>query len=84
MDKKEELLHVLNVRKHQYLKKILLKGVFFLFEGCYHPLKLFFLPVKDEEGIKSKKLDYGDLLLIEDLIDVGILEEFINSLVLQR
>jgi len=80
MDKKEELLHVLNIRKNQYLKKILLKGAFFLFEGCYHPLKLFFLPIKDEEGVKSKKLDYGDLLLIEDLIDVEILEEFINSL----
>jgi hypothetical protein len=80
MDKKEELLHVLNVRENQYLKKILLKGIFFLFEGCYHPLKLFFLPVKDEEGVKSKKLDYGDLLLIEDLTDVEILEEFINSL----
>jgi len=80
MDKKEELLRVLNAKKHQYLKKILLKGIFILFEGCYCPLKLFFLPVKDVESIKSKKLDYGDLLLIEDFIDVEILEEFINSL----
>jgi hypothetical protein len=80
MDKKEEFLRVLNVRKPQYLNKILLKGVFFLFEGCYHPLKLFFLPVRDEEGVKSRKLDYGDLFLREDLIDVEILEDFIDSL----
>lgn len=79
MDKKEELLHTLNDRKDQY-KKILLKGVFFLFKDCYYPIKLFFLPNKDEQSNKSKELNYGDLLLIEDWIDVDILKEFINSL----
>lgn len=79
MDKKEELLQTLNDRKNQYLKKILLKGVFFLFENCCYPINFFFLP-NDEKGNKPKELNYGDLLLIEDRIDVDNLKELISSL----
>jgi len=80
MDKKEELLHTLNGRKNQYSKKILLKGVFFLFGDYCYPIKLFFLPDKDDKDNKSKELNYGDLLLIEDWIDVDILKKFVNAL----
>lgn len=80
MDKKEELIFTLNSRKNQYSKKIHLKGSFFLFENHYYPIKLFFLPSRNEENCNPKELDYGDLLLIEDWIDVNILSKFIDSL----
>lgn len=79
MDKKEELLRALNDRRDQY-SKVRLKGAFFLFENYYYPIKLFFLPSGDEENCNSKELDYGDLLLIEDWIDVNILKKLISSL----
>ena len=81
MDKKEELLYILNGRKNQYSKKILLKGVFFLFNGFYYPIKLFFLPNKNDQSNEPKEFNYGNLLLAEEWIDVERLKEIVNLLV---
>ncbi len=80
MDNKEELLYVFNYRKEQYSKRIRFKGAFFLFEGNYYPIKLIFLPTKNGEHYSRQELNYGDLLLIEDELDIDEFNKFINSL----
>jgi len=80
MDKKEELISTIEKMKNQYSEWIYLKGAFFCFNNSYYPIKLFFIPYRNIKNNIKKELDYGDLLLIENCIDIDVFNGFIKSL----
>ncbi|MFA6148677.1 MAG: ATP-binding protein [bacterium] len=80
MNAKEDLLNNLRNTAHQYTGEILVKGIFFRFNGAFYPLRLFFIPVRNKQTNLTRGLNYGDLLLAEDIIDLRTLEEFILAL----
>lgn len=80
MDKKEEFLAMLNSRRSTY-EKIHLKGAFFNFDGNYYPIKAYFVPMKqNEQATEAQYLDYGNLLLIEEWLDVDKITNFLQNI----
>ncbi|MHB1645891.1 MAG: AlbA family DNA-binding domain-containing protein [bacterium] len=79
MDKKEELFSIYNTRK-LYYKKIFFKGAFFRCEdNNFIPIKLFFVPINDDNNYKDNLMIYNNLLLIEYFIDLKQFETFLKT-----
>ncbi len=62
------------------IEKIFLKGAFFHSGDLWYPIKLFFLAGENGWSGVSKKLEYGDLLLLEDQIGGEEFRSFVNAL----
>lgn len=68
MQKGQELIYALNNRANHY-DKIRLRGAFFHHKDGYYPIKLLILPTN--EHFESKILDYGELLLVDQVSSVS-------------
>ncbi len=77
---REELFFNLTDRKSSYSKKVWFRGAFLLFQERYCPIKLLFIPTKAKIDYEHKELNYGEMLLLEDTLDIDTFLQIVNSL----
>ena len=74
----KEIYGLLTDRGSQY-KDILIKGAFLSYNQNWYPLKILFFPrTKNSEQYESKIMNYGDLLLVDTIVDINTLKNCVG------